>query len=68
MKAKLKNEIKELITGKQDILIVVTFKSEPGFFYYQGRKIDSKELELLSEGFNKTVIFKDYERKTEKSN
>jgi hypothetical protein len=64
MRAKLKNEIKELITGKQNILVVHAFRSEPGFFYHQGKKIDSSELELLSKQYNKTVIFKEHENKT----
>jgi hypothetical protein len=60
MKHTLKREIQTLLNGdmtKQDILCVHSFNCEPGYYYFQGKKINESELQILAKGYNHTVVF-----------
>ena len=59
MKKQLKDEISELLAGtkrKKDLIIVDTYKCEPGFYRHNGKVISTAELEKLSSETNKLII------------
>lgn len=60
MRNNLKKELKNLLSGtegKRDIIIIDTFKCEPGTYRYQDKIITESEKSELEKKCNKLVIF-----------
>jgi hypothetical protein len=58
MKAKIKNEISNLLTGnknKQDIFVATS--RQPGKYEFDGKEYNSAEFEELTKNYSKVVVF-----------